>query len=110
MKYSAKVKDCSAIYNAIMALKEDEVLEFTYGTTYKGEPKVYTIKAYSGYKGEMSYAVHTDVFSGMNISKVGKTSMNAYTYDMMSQKTTYRFQFSKMTIGLTIKEEEEVAA
>jgi len=110
MKYSAKVKDCSAIYNAIKALKEDEVLEVTYGTTYKGEPKVYEIRAYSGYKGEVSYTISSGVFSSMNISKVGKTSMNAYSYDMMSQKTTYRFQFSKMTIGLTIKEEEEVAA
>lgn len=111
MKYSAKVKDCSAIYNAIKALKVDEVLEVTYGTDYKGEPKVYTIKAYSGYKGKVDYAIHSDVFNGMNISKVGKTSMNAYSYDMMFQKTTYRFQFSKMTIGLTINEkEEEVAA
>lgn len=110
MKYSAKVKDCSKLYNAIMALQNDEVLEVTYGTTYKGEPKVYTIKCYSDYKGEKSYAISSDVFNSMNISKVGKTSMNAYSYDMMAQKTTYRFQFSKMSMGLTIKENEEVAA
>lgn len=110
MKYSAKVKDCSAIYNAIKALKGGEVLEVTYGTTYKGEPAVYEIRAYNSYKDEMSYTISSGVFFSMNISKVGKTSMNAYSYDMMSQKTTYRFQFSKMTIGLTIKEKEEVAA
>ena len=110
MKYSAKVKDCSELYNAIMALQKQEVIEVTYGTNYKGDPKVYTIKCYDDYKGEKSYAISSDVFNSMNISKIGKTSMNAYSYDMMSQKTTYRFQFSKMSMGLTVKENEEVAA
>ena len=44
----------------------------------------------------------------MNISKIGKTSLNAYSYDMMSQKTTYRFQLSKMQVYKEV--EEEVAA
>ena len=26
----------------------------------------------------------------MNVDRLGKTSMTLYTYDMMSQKTTYR--------------------
>ena len=35
----------------------------------------------------------------MNIDKIGKTTFRGYTYDMMSQKTTYTFnlyQFNKV--------------
>ena len=38
----------------------------------------------------MSYSIW-DSFRGMNIDKIGKTTMRGYTYDMMSQKTTYVF-------------------
>ena len=55
----------------------------------------------------MSYSIWKG-YSGMNISKIGKTSLNAYSYDMMSQKTTYRFQLSKMQVYNEV--EEEVAA
>ena len=34
----------------------------------------------------------------MNISSIGSTTMKAYTYDMMSQKTTYTFPLYAMTI------------
>lgn len=107
MKYSAKVKGCSELYNAIISLPEEGELKVIYGKDYKGEPNVYTIKAYKSYKDEMSYSIWRG-FSGMNISKVGKTSLNAYSYDMMSQKTTYRFQLSQME--LYVEKEEEVAA
>ena len=34
----------------------------------------------------------------MNIEKVGKTTMKGYTYDMMSQKTTFTFPLYEMSI------------
>ena len=37
----------------------------------------------------MSYSVWNGI-NGMNVSKVGRTSLSLYTFDMMSQKTTYR--------------------
>ena len=38
-------------------------------------------------RGEMSYSIWS-TFSGMNISSLGPTTAKAYTFDMMSQKTT----------------------
>ncbi len=34
----------------------------------------------------------------MNIDTIGKTTMKAYTFDMMSQKTTYVFPLYKINI------------
>lgn len=107
MKYSAKVKRCEEVYNAISSLPKDGEIKVLYGKDYNGRPNVYKIRAYEGYKGEMSYSIWKG-YSGMNISKIGKTSLNAYSYDMMSQKTTYRFQLSKMQVYKEV--EEEVAA
>ena len=39
----------------------------------------------------MSYSIWGPYGSGMNIEKIGRTTMKGYTYDMMSQKTTYTF-------------------
>ena len=83
VSYSDKVKKASAIHTAILALKNEERLKVSY------KDDVYEIKAYSSYGGEMSYSVWNS-FRGMNVSKVGNTSLTLYTFDMMSQKTTYR--------------------
>jgi len=34
----------------------------------------------------------------MNIDSIGKTTMKAYTYDMMSQRTTYTFPLYDMDV------------
>ena len=34
----------------------------------------------------------------MNIDSLGRTTFKAYTYDMMSQRTTYNFPLYEMTI------------
>jgi len=57
--------------------------------------KEFKLRAYKGHKGEMSYSVW-DGFNGMNVSKVGRTSLSLYTYDMMSQKTTYTLDVLKV--------------
>tara|TARA_B100001287_G_scaffold103694_1_gene87167 strand:+ start:1559 stop:1873 length:315 start_codon:yes stop_codon:yes gene_type:complete len=83
LKYSDKVKKASSIRTAILSLKEDERIKVAY------KDDVYEIKAYSSYGGDMAYSVWNS-FRGMNVSKVGNTSLSLYSYDMMSQKTTYR--------------------
>ena len=92
MSYLDKVKKCKEIISAIISLMQDQTINIL----YKGE--TYTINAYEAYNGEMSYSVWKD-HRGMNVSKVGKTSLTLYTFDMMSQKTTYRLDLSKCSIA-----------
>ena len=49
----------------------------------------------------MRYSIHKDSpfsIDGMNIEKVGRTTMKAYTYDMMSQRTSYVFPLYSMHV------------
>ncbi len=82
LKYSDKVKKAAPIIKAIYGLKDGEALKISYAG------KEYKVSAYKSYNEEMSYSVWNS-FRGMNVSKVGRTSLSLYTYDMMSQKTTY---------------------
>ena len=91
LKYSDKVKKASSIRTAILSLKADERIKVSY------KDDVYEIKAYSSYGGDLSYSVWNS-FRGMNVSKVGLTSLSLYTYDMMSQKTTYTFSLVDASI------------
>ena len=107
MTYSEKRQASKKVLDAIKALKDNEVLEVTYGIGYQGKPNVYTIRAYSSTSrkgGDMSYSIWS-TFSGMNIDSLGPTTIKAYTFDMMSQKTTYTFPIYEMTIGLVTTEE-----
>ena len=97
MTYSDKVKQSKNVLEAIKSLKDEGILKVTYGVGFKGKPNEYTIRAYSGRKGAMSYSIWSS-FSGMNIDTIGKTTMKAYTFDMMSQKTTYNFPIYKLNI------------
>ena len=88
MSYSKKVKECKPFVDMVKGLKEDQYMEFAYsGNRYK-------ISAYKSYNGEMSYSVWNS-FRGMNVSNIGATSITLYTFDMMSQKTTYRMDILK---------------
>ena len=91
MKYSTKVNKCKPFLSTLEGMKDDSRIAFQ----YNGKP--YTLHAYKGYKGEMSYSVW-GAMRGMNVSKVGLTSLSLYTYDMMSQKTTYRMDVLKCSI------------
>ncbi len=97
MTYTDKVKQSKKVLEAIKSLKDNEFIKVTYGVGYKGEPNEYKIRAYSGRKGDMSYSIWSS-FSGMNIDTIGKTTLKAYTYDMMSQKTTYNFPIYKLHV------------
>ena len=97
MTYSEKKSASKNVLEAIKSLKDEEKLKVTYGVGYKGEPDIYTIHAYSGLKGDMSYSIWSNS-KGMNIEKIGTTTMKTYTFDMMSQKTTYVFPLYKLNI------------
>ena len=90
MKYLDKVKASKEVIQAITSLPKDGELKVTFGKDRSEQPKVYKIKAYEAYNNKMSYSIW-NAFSGMNIDKIGRTTMKGYTYDMMSQKTTYTF-------------------
>ena len=91
LKYSDKVKKAAPIVNAIKALKKDEELTIQ----YKGDK--FTVRAYISGDKYKSYSVWNS-FRGMNVSKVGRTSLSLYTYDMMSQKTTYTLSLIEAAI------------
>ena len=57
MTYSDKVKQSKNVLEAIKGLKDEEVLKVTYGVGFKGVPNEYTIRAYSGREGAMSYSI-----------------------------------------------------
>ena len=106
MNYSQKVKKCKPFVDMVKSLKEDQRMEFAYSGNR------FQLRAYKSYNGEMSYSIWGKM-RGMNVSKVGRTSLSLYTYDMMSQKTTYTLDILKClkegSISVISKEVEEFA-
>ena len=101
MTYSDRVKASKEIVKRMEGLSEDTSFKFK----YKNE--VYRLKCYAVYdNGRRSYAIDkvASYTGGMNIDhKIGPTSLTLYTYDMMSQKATYKMDMSLMEV-LTPKE------
>ena len=101
MTYKEQIKESKRVLGLIEDLKDKEVLEFSYGRGFKGEPNVYSLKCWIDPTGDISYSVWTN-FSGMNVGSISKTRVNCYSYDMMSQRTIYSFKLWEMEIGLTV--------
>ena len=96
MKYSDKLNKSKNVLNSIKSLKDGEELTVTYGTDrYNKEPREFRIKCYKNFRGDdFHYAIwETKGLGGMNIDKIGRTTMKGYTFDMMSQKTTMYFLY-----------------
>ena len=91
MRYTDKVKKAASIRTAILSLGDGEALKISYAG------KEYKVSAYNGYKDEMSYSVWNGI-NGMNVSKIGRTSLSLYTFDMMSQRTTYRMNLLNIEV------------
>ena len=106
MTYKEQIKESKRVLGLINNLKDKEVLEFSYGKGFRGEPNVYTLKCYIDALGEVSYSVWTNV-SGMNVGSLSKTRVNCYSYDMMSQRTNYSFKLWEMEIGLSVTNPNE---
>lgn len=101
MTYTDKVKASKGLLEAINALGNDEHIVVSYGKDYNGSPMEFKIKCSIYRDGKPTYSIHkNDVWAinGMNVSSLNKTTMDAYTFDMMSQRTTYRFPLYAMTI------------
>ena len=97
MTYSDKVKESNKVLEAMYGLKDGESIKVSYGRDRNGLPNYYKIRAYTSYNGEMSYSIWGTIH-GMNIDKIGKTTMRGYTYDMMSQRTSYTFPLYSMHV------------
>jgi hypothetical protein len=101
MNYQEKVENSKKLLDKINSLKDKEAILVEFGVDrFSKKPREFRIRAYKNFKGE---GVHYSIWEekglgGMNISKVGKTTMKGYTYDMMSQKTTFTFPLYEMNI------------
>ena len=94
MKYSSKLKKSKVILDKLYSLKDKEEITIEFGKDrYSDEPREFKIKCYKNYRGDgFHYAIwESKGINGMNIDSIGRTTMKGYTYDMMSQRTTYSF-------------------
>lgn len=107
MTQTQKVKASKVIIDAINQLQDGEHIVVSYGTDYNNEPVRYRINkrihTYATRTSETISINRDDIFGGldgMNIEEgsLGPTSMRGYTYDMMRQKTTYKFPLYEMTL------------
>lgn len=95
MTYQDKVKASKEIIKRINSLLEDESFTFK----YKGI--VYVLDCFSIVEatGRRSYSVNkvgSYGSNGMNVEKIGPTSLSLFTFDMMEQKSTYKMDMSLM--------------
>jgi hypothetical protein len=100
MTYSDKVNASNTIKTAILTLEDNGKVKVSYGTDSDNMPIVYVISC-NVYGNRSSYSIYKDdVFGlrGMNIDTIGKTSMEAYTYDMMGQRSSYRFPLYELKL------------
>jgi len=106
MNYSQKVKKCKPFIDMVKGLKADQRMEFAYAGNR------FQLRAYKSYDDNLGYSIWGKM-RGMNVSKVGRTSISLYTYDMMSQKTTYTLDILKClkegSISVINEEVEEFA-
>ena len=94
MNYQEKVKKSTNLLKKIESLEPGEEFEVTYGIDREKNPRVFTIKAYNGFKEEKDYIIRDGrsyIGGQMNIDKITSTQIKAYSFDMMSNKTTYNF-------------------
>lgn len=97
MTYSEKKQQSNLILKRMQSLKEDEVMEVYYGKDREGRRRQYKIRSYSNFRDVRSYSIW-NAYSGMNIDTIGQTVMKAYTFDLMSQKTTYTFPLYQLEL------------
>jgi len=85
----------------IESMEVGDQLEVSYKFEEFGMTKERTlvIEAYESI-GEVQLSVRAknNLFGSMNVEKVTGTRLKAYSYDLMSQRTTYDFKFSQMAV------------
>ena len=77
-----------------------EVIDFKFEEFGMEKIRRLEIKAYESCGGvQLSIrACSGGILGSMNVDKITGTRLKAYSYDMMSQKTTYDFRFEDMSI------------
>ena len=101
MNYQQKVKQSKRILKEIKSLEPGDEFEVTYGVDRDDIPRVFTIRAYNGFKDEIDYTIREGrgyLGGSMNVDKITGTQMRCYTFDMMKNKTTYNFPLWIMKI------------
>jgi hypothetical protein len=80
------------------AMKEGDKIEVLYKFEQFGviKERALTISAYGDI--QLSIRATNSILGSMNIDKVTGTRLRAYSYDLMSQRTTYNFKFEDMSI------------
>jgi hypothetical protein len=101
MTYSERVKASKVIVSRIDSLREGGSFTFKYRDI------VYFLDCYSISEstGRSSCAVNkvgSFGYNGMNVDKIGPTSLYLYTFNMMGQKSTYKMDMSLMVIDIPI--------
>ena len=85
----------------VESMEVGDQLEVSYKFEEFGMTKERTlvIEAYESI-GEVQLSVRAknNLFGSMNVEKVTGTRLKAYSYDLMSQRTTYDFKFSQMAV------------
>lgn len=83
------------------AMEVGDQLEVSYKFKEFGMTKERTlvIEAYESI-GEVQFSVRAknNLFGSMNVEKITGTRLKAYSYDLMSQRTSYDFKFSQMAV------------
>jgi len=98
MKYSEKIQASKEIINAMESMTTEQHLIVEY--PLRGALKQFTIIKHEPIleaASEARFSINRP-FEGMNIEKVGKTTMNGYTYDLMGQRTSYTFKLYEFNI------------
>ena len=85
------------LVKSIKALNKDEKINFQY------DSKDYVINCfYKDRKGNNIYSVYRDgnklLNEAMNVEKITNKYITLYSYDMMSNRTTYKMNIDKITL------------
>ena len=85
------------LVKSINQLNKGQKINFEYNL------KKYVITCfYEDRKGNNVYSVHKDsnrlIYEGMNVEKITKKYITLYSYDMMSNRTTYKMNIDKITL------------
>ena len=105
LSYQEKVKKSKINLEILNSMLDGDKLKVTFNTIkkYKGGLKEFTINCWvddvkrNGEEiKERSYSINKS-FQGMNI-ELSRTTLRGYTFDLMSQKTTYNFPIWEMNI------------
>ena len=102
LSYVEKVKAAKEKLEVLKSMKPGDNLKVSFDSITKWnteELQEFSISCWSWGARDISYSIYKagSFTEGMNLT-LSRTTLKAYTYDMMSQKTTYNFPLYQMNI------------